>query len=287
MKTNRDKLVKISVQGQIHHPLGGSARVTAEGNVVCVPAIGGITYNVKVGDRIFGLAGDHIEPGVSIKNMDPYESDALNVFSCIGNRARVVSGRAVDSIGYVTGIHGGCEHVIINFPNNVLENLKVNDEILVEACGQGLRIEGCPDIIVQNVDPDLLESMNIHVDDDGGLTLPVAAIIPGYMMGSGLGATHSYSGDYDLMTADHDAVLNNQLENLRFGDIVLITDHDNTFGRGYLKGATAAGVVIHGDCICHGHGPGISTVLVTKKNIIRGILSDNANIADFIFSRPY
>ena len=57
-------------------------------------------------------------------------------------------------------------------------------------------------------------------------------------MGSGLGAGHSYSGDYDLMTADSEAVKENGLQNLRFGDIVLIEDSDNTFGRGYLKGIT-------------------------------------------------
>ena len=178
MKTNRDKLVKISVQGGIHHPLGGTARITAEGKVVALPAIGGITYNVKVGDAIFGLVGDHIEPCVSIKNSEPGESDALNVFSCIGNRARVVSGKAEGAVGYVTGIHGGCEHVIIHFPEETLEKLKVNDEILVEAYGQGLKIEECPEITVQSLDPDLLESMNIEVNEQGEMTLPVAAVIP-------------------------------------------------------------------------------------------------------------
>ena len=45
------------------------------------------------------------------------------------------------------------------------------------------------------------------------------------------------------------------------------------------------GVVIHGDCIAHGHGPGITTVLTTKLPIIHGQLTDSANIADFILSR--
>lgn len=287
LKTNREKLVKLSVQGKIHHPLGGSARITSEGTVVALPAIGGITYNVKVGDRVFGLVSDHIEPGVSIKNPDPSESDALNVFTCIGNKARVVSGKAEGAVGTVTGIHGGCEHVIIYFPDEVLEKLKINDEILVESCGQGMKIEGCEEIIVQNLDPDLLEHMDVQVTENGGLTVPVAGIIPSYLMGSGLGASHSYSGDYDLMTSDWAAIKENHLENLRFGDIVLIEDSDNTFGRGYLKGARAIGIVIHGDCIAHGHGPGITTVLVTKKPIIEGRLSEKANIADFVLSREY
>ena len=287
MKTNRESLVVLSVQGQIHHPLGGSARVTSEGRVAAVPAIGGITYNVKVGDPVFGLTGDHIEPGVSIKNMNTSESDALNVFSCIGNRARVVSGKAEGAVGYVTGIHGGCEHVIIHFPQEVLYRLKINDEILVESRGQGLKIEECPDIIVQSLDPDLLEQMGIVTDGAGGLTLPVAAEIPSYLMGSGLGAAHSYSGDYDLMTSDWEAVKKHRLEKLRFGDIVLLKDCDNTFGRGYLEGARTVGIVIHGDCIAHGHGPGITTVLTTKLPIIHGQPAGSANIADFILSRSY
>lgn len=55
----------------------------------------------------------------------------------------------------------------------------------------------------------------------------------------------------------------------------------------YLKGSRTVGIVIHGDCIAHGHGPGITTVLVTKKPIIHGVLDSKANIADFIFSRSY
>lgn len=43
MKTNRDKLVKISVQGGIHHPLGGTARITGGRQSCRASAIGGIT----------------------------------------------------------------------------------------------------------------------------------------------------------------------------------------------------------------------------------------------------
>lgn len=285
MKTNEQKLVKISVQGKIHHPFGGSARVTSEGRVMAVPAIGGITYNVKVGDAIFGLVGDHIEPGVSIKNMDSSESDALNVFTCIGNRARVVSGKAEGAVGYVTGIHGGCEHVIIYFSEDDMLKMKVNDEILVEAYGQGLLLEGFEeDVIVQSIDPALLTWLKPEIKN-GVITVPVAGIIPSYLMGSGLGAAHSYSGDYDLMTSDRTAIEQHNLQHLRFGDVVLLQDCDNTFGRGYLKGATTIGVVIHGDCIAHGHGPGITTVLTSKKSVLQGKLSKNANIAEFIQTR--
>ena len=37
-----------------------------DGKGAVLPGMYGITYNVKCGDRAFGWAGDHVEPGVSI-----------------------------------------------------------------------------------------------------------------------------------------------------------------------------------------------------------------------------
>jgi len=60
LKTNKEKVVKWSVQGKIHHPLGGGYRITHEGIPMILPATGGISYNVKIGDSAFGWAGDHV-----------------------------------------------------------------------------------------------------------------------------------------------------------------------------------------------------------------------------------
>ena len=66
IKTNRDKVVMISVQGAVAAPVTRLAyRVSAEGEPFILPGTGGITYNVLVGDPCFGWAGDHVEPGVS------------------------------------------------------------------------------------------------------------------------------------------------------------------------------------------------------------------------------
>jgi len=39
--------------------------VTYDGQPIVVPGVGGITYNIKVGDKAFGWEADHVEPGVS------------------------------------------------------------------------------------------------------------------------------------------------------------------------------------------------------------------------------
>lgn len=79
------------------------------------------------------LAGDHIEPGVSLFADNTRESQALNTLSCVGNQARVVSGDAKDAVGFVTGKHGGIEHVLCYFPKEDLEKMIPGDKILIKS----------------------------------------------------------------------------------------------------------------------------------------------------------
>ncbi|KGJ48107.1 MULTISPECIES: DUF4438 domain-containing protein [Paraclostridium] len=281
LKTNKDKVVKWSVQGKIHHPLALSYRVTHEGKPVILPSTGGISYNVKIGDCVYGLAGDHVEPGVSIRNEDVRESNALMTFACIGNEAKVVSGEAKGAKGYVTGMHGGIEHVLVHFDEETLENLAIDDKIMVKAYGQGLKLEGFDDIHIMSIDPNLFEKLGI-IEKDGKIQVPVVAKVPPYLMGSGIGSSSAYTGDYDIMTADFDEIKRLGLDKLKFGDLVLLEDCDNTYGRGYLKGAVSIGVIVHSDCVTLGHGPGVTTIMVSKMPIIEGIIDENANISKHI-----
>lgn len=281
LKNNRDKLVKQSLQGKIHHPLRGTYRISHEGEPRILPATGGITYNVKVGDPAFGWVGDHVEPGVSIRNENTAENGALTTFACIGNEAKVVSGEAKGAKGYVTGVHGGIDHVMIYFEEEDLENMAIDDKILVKGYGQGLALENYPEVNIMSIDPSLFSKLGIK-EENGKLTIPVAAKIPPYLMGSGIGSPSAYTGDYDIMTADKEEVEKYGIDKLKFGDIVLLQDCDNSFGRGYLKGAVSIGVVIHSDCIKMGHGPGITTIMTCKKDLISGVIKENANIGEYM-----
>lgn len=281
LKTNRDKVVKWSVQGKVHHPLGGNYRITHEGVPMILPATGGISYNVKVGDSAFGWAGDHVEPGVSIRNENTTENAALTTFACIGNEAKIVSGDAKGSKGYVTGMHGGIEHVMIHFEEEVLENLAIDDKIMIKAYGQGLKLEEFEDVHVMSIDPDLFEKLGI-TEKDGKLQVPVVAKVPSYLMGSGIGSPNAYSGDYDIMTADMEEIKRLGLDKLRFGDIVLLQDCDNNYGTGYFKGAVTIGVIIHSDCVKSGHGPGVTVIMSCKSDKIEGLINPDANIANYM-----
>lgn len=253
----------------------------ADGSLVVVPTIGSITYNVRVGDPSFGLEGDHVEPGVSIVNDNPNFNAALCLLACIGNRARIISGEAKGSTGYVTGIHGGCDHVIIDFEPETLEKMVIGDEIQIKTYGQGLKLEDHPDIQLMSLDPELLDKLGI-TEDGPVINVPVTAVIPAHLMGSGIGCNSAFTGDYDLMTADMDEIKKYGLEKLRFGDLVFLDNCDNTYGRCFRNGAVSVGVVIHSDCAPAGHGPGITTIMTACSGNIRPIISEGANIASYL-----
>ena len=81
VRTNQDRLVMQCVMGEIQHPTVKElpVRIDCEGRVHTLPNTGSIVYNVRLGDSVYGLAGDHIEPGVTIKNYrSGSENAALN-----------------------------------------------------------------------------------------------------------------------------------------------------------------------------------------------------------------
>jgi small GTP-binding protein len=129
----------------------------------------------------------------------------------------------------------------------------------------------------KDIDPDLFEKLPIK-EENGQLIVDVKCEVPAYLMGSGIGSASAYTGDYDIMTADQKAVKENNIDSLCFGDLVLLKNCDNTFGRGYLEGAVSIGVVVHSDCIKMGHGPGVTTIMTCKTGIIKGNICDKAEI---------
>lgn len=282
-KINEARLVMQSVAGAIHHPtMVTPYRMDTDGVGHVFPATGAITYNVRIGDSVYGMDCDHVEPGVSLQNPDARENMALNTLACVGNTATVISGDAKGEKGFVTGMHGGIEHLLLYFPEAALERMAVGDRIQVRAHGQGMLIEGFErTVTAMNMDPRLFARMGIAVAD-GKLRVPVAARVPAYLMGSGIGAVTAYNGDYDIMTADRGEIVRLGLDKLRYGDIVLLENCDTSCGRGYLGGAVTIGIVVHSDCVRMGHGPGVTSLLTSKTPIIEGVDDPKANLATYM-----
>jgi len=287
LKTNEDRLVEIGVLAEVApaRMAGALYRISPDGEPIILPGTGGITYNVRVGDPAIGWAADHVEPGVTVQSRERDGSrnanSGLNVLASVGNPVRVVSGDAKGGRGVVTGKHGGVDHVLVDFPPRVLDNLVIGDRLLIRTKGLGLALTDFPNVKVFNLDPDLLGKMRLK-GRRKKLWVPVAAVIPAAAMGSGLGAAHCYSGDYDVQMADPDTVSAHGLDKLCLGDIVAITDADHRFGRTMRSGALAIGVIVHTDCVVSGHGPGVTTLMASARAHLEIEISRGANIADYL-----
>ena len=293
LRTNAEKLIKISVMGEIASPTIRSVyNVSATGKPLVLPGVGGITYNLRVGDPACGWEADHVEPSVSVENKEndarsgQAANTAFNVLSCVGNKATLVNGDAKGAEGTVTGKHGGIEHVLVDFSSEILEKLVLGDRILVKAFGVGLKLVDYPEIKVLNMDPALLDAWNIEPKGDK-LEVPVTHIVPAAIMGSGLGANQVNSGDYDIQLFDEGVVEQYGLESLRLGDLVAIIDADHSFGRIYRQGAVSVGVVIHTNCVTAGHGPGVTTLMTSSDGKIVPQISREANIATLLKLRAH
>jgi len=284
VESNKDKLLKIAVQGEIVSPASTTYRAQWDGQPKLSVGMGGIKYNLKVGDPCFGWAsGDHVEPGVTIRGKEkPVPSQcALALLACIGNEATVISGEAKGDKGVFTGRHAGSDDMVW-FPDETIENLVIGDKVQIKAIGVGLKIKGYEDIRVNKCSPRLLESLGIEVKD-GKLVVPVVKEVPGFLMGSGIGwGTMLEPVDYDIQTTDPKAVEKYGLETLRLGDVVCLKDQLCINGRGYYRGATTVGVIIHGASDYAGHGPGVNPILSTKDGRLDTKIDPDANTALYL-----
>lgn len=294
LRINARELVMISVAGEVAAPLerGAPWRIGYDGRPRALPGTGGIVLSHRVGDPCVGLAGDHVEPGVSIRNerraggsSPDAANQALQSYSCIGNHAVVTSGRAAGARGVVTGKHGGVDYVLIDFPVETMRRMKVGDQVQVWAYGLGLRLTDYPDVAIWNCSPRLLARWRPRVRH-GRIHVGVTHLIPARLMGSGLGRNNVHRGDYDIQMSDPAMVRRHRLGTLRFGDLVAILDADNRYGRSRLEGHVSIGVIVHGESTVAGHGPGIVSLLSAPAALIQPELRPDANIARYLDIRP-
>jgi len=289
-RTNAHALVALSVAGQVANALvrGGAYRIGRDGVLRIVPGTGGIALNKRIGDRAVGLAADHVEPGVSIRNNDreaggnPGAANrGLLLYSCVGNVARVVSGPAAGACGTVTGKHGGINNLLIDFRPEIVRRLRIGDRIQITAIGQGLALPDYPNVRVMNLAPRLLARWGVR-GHGSHLHVPVTHIVPAGVMGSGLGRQEGVFGDTDIQLSDHALRRRFRLGSLRFGDLVAICGMDARFGASRRGGAITVGVVVHSDSNVAGHGPGVTPLLISTSGGILPVYSPDANIANVL-----
>lgn len=285
LKMNESELIEMAVQGGVIFPRCFGWEISHEGHVKILPSVGGITYNVLTGDSVYGWAADHIEPCVSTTatndKLGENPNRAFNTYACIGNDVTLISGAAKGKKGVVTGHHGGVEHVIVDFPSDVVAKMTMEDKLIIRAIGQGLQLPDHADITIHGIAPSLVKKLGLR-ESGKYIEIPVTAVVPGALMGSGLGHNDSYKGDYDIQTSDKNVIKQHGLDKLKLGDVVAIQDHKSNFGWSYKKGAVTIAIVIHGDSHLAGHGPGVQTVMTSPGGWFKPRIDSSANIGRYL-----
>jgi hypothetical protein len=197
--TNATRLVAQPLVGEVWPPTADrhAYRIDADGVPFLLPGMGGVTLGVHPGDAAAGYAADHLEPGLSVRHKDAAANYALQFLSCVGNRVTVRSGAAAGAVGRVIGQHA---YVLIDMPDDALEQMTVGDSVILHATGQGVRLTDHPDVIVKNADPALFDALGIDTAPDGRLRVGVAARVPPAAVGAGAGMVSEYANT-DLMGA--------------------------------------------------------------------------------------
>jgi hypothetical protein len=276
LRWNCDDLVEMAVTGQVSQPAlrrGGYVH-RPDGVGLVLPGMSGIMYSARVGDRAFGWAADHVEPGVSIANPDQQADFALHYLTCIGNEAEVVTGLARGARGVVTGEHA---RLLVDFDPEVLEQLTVGDTIQIRTRGRGLRLESHSAIEFKKTSPALALALGLRAEG-GRLSCPVAMELPARTMGSGAELNAEFV-DQDLMSGDRALMAELGIDRMRLGDLIGIRDVDHRFGRSYRPGWVAVCLCIHGDSVMTGHGPGILTLITGPAELLDFHLEHTANLA--------
>jgi hypothetical protein len=286
-RMNFGALVALAVSGQVANALvrGIPYRIGRDGVLRIVPGTGGIALNKRVGDRAVGLAGDHVEPGASVRNNDreaggrpDAPNKGLMLYSCVGNLVTVQSGPATGAVGTVTGKHGGINNLLVDFPEDVKRRLRIGDRVQVVALGQGLALPDFPRVRAMNLSPRLLARWGVR-GHGSHLHVPVTHIVPAGLMGSGLGRSEGVFGDTDIQLSDARLRRRFRLDALRLGDLVALCPLDASFGSSRRQNAITVGVVVHCDSNAAGHGPGVTPLLMSACGGILPVYSPNANIA--------
>lgn len=281
LKTNESALVEMAVAATITEPAvrPGQYIPHPDGTAALLPGMYAITYNVRCGDRAFGWAGDHVEPGVSIDDEgNSGRHHALHYLNCIGNDAMVTSGMAAGTMGVVIGEHA---RILVQFPPEAQELMAPGDAVQVMTLGRGLQLTDYPAIEFKKLSPRLFKALGITASRPGRIHVRVAMELPIRIMGSGAELNSEYV-DQDLMSGDRALMAELGIDQMRLGDLIAIRHADHHFGRSYRKGAVSIALCIHGDSIMTGHGPGILTLITARDGSIDFSIDPGANISTLL-----
>jgi hypothetical protein len=280
LATNKDKLLTLAVQGQVGPAQPSRSYITTwDGKPKMAIGTGGINYNLRLGDKVFGWASaDRATVGVATEGGDERNAGSWATMTSLGNEVKVIGGAARGKTGLVVGKFG--MSVLLHFEDDVLDLLAVGDPVLVKARGFGLELAGVDGVMIHHLTPELLEKF-AALREDGKVEAAVVKEIPAEIVGSGAGGG-SLTGHWHIQTCYPPDIKKYGLDELRFGDLVFLRDTQTDYGKGYYQGGGTVGVVCGGPSDISGLGIGVTPVLSTRFGQIVPRLDPTANLAKYL-----
>jgi hypothetical protein len=274
--TNKDELMTIAVRGTVAPShVTTFYQTTWDGKAKLALGIGGINYELKLGENVFGWASaDRATMGVATVG----EQTSWTTFTSVGNEVTVLDGVARGEKGVVIGKFA--DYVLVHFDDETLEKLTVGTALQARASGVGLEIEGYEDVFTHGISAETIERMDIE-EKSGRLEFPVVKEIPADLISHGHGQ-RALSGSWDIQTSYKPDIETYGLDELRFGDLVLLKDVQADYSRGYYTGGASIGIICSTPSDLPGMGIGVTPIVSSRFGKLTSRIDPTANIAKYL-----
>lgn len=276
VRTNKDALLTVAVRGTIAPShFTNFYPTTWDGRAKVVLGIGGINYELKLGENVFGwAAADRATMGVATVG----DETSWNTFASVGNEVTVLGGDARGEKGVVIGKFA--DYVLIHFEDETLEKLTIGTALQAKANGIGLEFDGYEDVFVRGISAETVERIDIE-ENGGRLEFPVVKEIPADLISHGHGKNVHY-GNWNIQTSFAPDIETYGLDELRFGDLVYLKDVQSDYGRGYYQGGGVIGIICSSPSDLSGMGIGVTPIISSRIGEVTFRIDPTANIAKYL-----
>ena len=282
-------LVERSVGAQLVNlvavkPPGGSGKTSLKEQLPFC----GFTYNVRIGDPVFGWSEQIVEPGLVIvasasgeKSYTP--STNLASVCSIGNKVKLLSADSPSLEGVVVGascaVPGG---VIVDFPERVYQKIGLEERFWIHSRGQGIALTDFPSVSVFNLDPEVFSLLELQQAGRHRLMVPVCYFIPADYFNVMKYKQFNIPTLCYFNTTEKKSIDVLGIEQIKFGDFIAITDLSCTNGFNKEKGAVSIGIVIRSPIPRWNVGFGVNIIFSCTEGQILPVNNPNANLGRYL-----
>lgn len=289
LKLNAEKWTERGLAGKITNlasckPFFGK---TGSSTAESLP-IFGITYNVYLGDPIWEVSAGIVEPGVIIgippeSNEDLDETPSLSMACFLGNKVKVTltEGGSVEAvvIGSSLALPG---NVIIDLPERHRLKIHPTSPCWIVSRGAGLCLPEFPEVHIFGIDPDCLNKLEFQQVGRNHIIVPVTCFIPADYFIPLITERPGLRPLCYFNTVDKKEREKLGLHQLKFGDLIAITDLDYTAGFKLKKGAISIGVITMAPIYQWDVGFGLNIILSCGEGGIVPAHNPKANLGQFL-----